>query len=159
MQNNYAWKLRHNLTESACWSFYWLAVYLFQITQAILFCHQRRVLHRDLKPQNLLIDKNGVIKVADFGLGRAFGIPVRVYTHEVCKSKIILHNMAGWHLRGRSSNPSQGLKSLQNCCAFRQFLQANTRLVYHQIPWPLLPNLSWSIIHNHSAMLLVRDRI
>ncbi|XP_012254072.1 cyclin-dependent kinase 1 [Athalia rosae] len=57
--------------------------YVYQITQAILFCHQRRVLHRDLKPQNLLIDKNGVIKVADFGLGRAFGIPVRVYTHEV----------------------------------------------------------------------------
>jgi len=57
---------------------------LFQITRAILFCHQRRVLHRDLKPQNLLIDKNGIIKVADFGLGRAFGVPVRVYTHEVC---------------------------------------------------------------------------
>jgi len=59
-------------------------VCLFQITRAILFCHQRRVLHRDLKPQNLLIDKNGIIKVADFGLGRAFGVPVRVYTHEVC---------------------------------------------------------------------------
>lgn len=49
----------------------------------MLFCHQRRVLHRDLKPQNLLIDKNGAIKLADFGLARAFGIPVRVYTHEV----------------------------------------------------------------------------
>lgn len=61
-----------------------LAMYLFQIIQAILFCHQRRVLHRDLKPQNLLIDKKGIIKLADFGLGRAFGIPVRVYTHEVC---------------------------------------------------------------------------
>ncbi|TMW43319.1 hypothetical protein DOY81_011601, partial [Sarcophaga bullata] len=57
--------------------------YLYQITSAILFCHQRRVLHRDLKPQNLLIDKNGIIKVADFGLGRSFGIPVRIYTHEI----------------------------------------------------------------------------
>lgn len=57
--------------------------YLFQISQGMLFCHQRRVLHRDLKPQNLLIDNKGVIKIADFGLARAFGIPVRVYTHEV----------------------------------------------------------------------------
>ena len=57
--------------------------YTYQLLQGLLFCHQRRVLHRDLKPANLLIDKNGVIKLADFGLARAFGIPVRVYTHEV----------------------------------------------------------------------------
>lgn len=57
--------------------------YLFQICQSICFCHQRRVIHRDLKPQNLLIDNHGTIKLADFGLARAIGIPVRVYTHEV----------------------------------------------------------------------------
>ncbi|XP_050078246.1 cyclin-dependent kinase 1 [Anopheles maculipalpis] len=57
--------------------------YMYQITAAMLFCHKRRVLHRDLKPQNLLINKEGVIKVADFGLGRSFGIPVRNYTHEI----------------------------------------------------------------------------
>ncbi|XP_037957702.1 cyclin-dependent kinase 1-like [Teleopsis dalmanni] len=57
--------------------------YLYQITNAIHYCHRNHVLHRDLKPQNILIDKKGVIKVADFGLGRSISPRSRVYTHEV----------------------------------------------------------------------------
>jgi cyclin-dependent kinase 2 len=57
--------------------------YLYQMLSALLFCHTHRVLHRDLKPQNLLIDKNNSLKLADFGLARAFGLPVKTYTHEV----------------------------------------------------------------------------
>ena len=61
---------------------------MYQLLLGTLFCHQRRVLHRDLKPQNLLIDRKGTIKLADFGLARAIGVPVRVYTHEVSLVKI-----------------------------------------------------------------------
>lgn len=57
--------------------------YLYQLLRGVAFCHARRVLHRDLKLANLLIDRSGSLKLADFGLGRAFGIPVGVYTHEV----------------------------------------------------------------------------
>lgn len=57
--------------------------YLKQLLEGIAYCHSHRVLHRDLKPQNLLIDSTGRIKLADFGLARAFGVPVRTYTHEV----------------------------------------------------------------------------
>ncbi|CAH6776445.1 cyclin-dependent kinase 3 [Phodopus roborovskii] len=57
--------------------------YLSQLLQGLNFCHCHRVIHRDLKPQNLLIDEFGAIKLADFGLARAFGVPMRTYTHEV----------------------------------------------------------------------------
>ena len=57
--------------------------FLFQLVTGVAYCHHHRVLHRDLKPQNLLINREGELKLADFGLARAFGIPVRSYTHEV----------------------------------------------------------------------------
>jgi len=57
--------------------------YIKQLLEGLLYCHRRRILHRDLKPQNLLIDRKGFLKLADFGLARAVCIPVRPYTHEV----------------------------------------------------------------------------
>lgn len=61
---------------------------MLQITRGVEFCHAHRVLHRDLKPQNILIDSPRLsIKVADFGLARCFTPPIRPYTHEVCQTQ------------------------------------------------------------------------
>lgn len=60
-----------------------LKSFLYQLLTGVSYCHHHRVLHRDLKPPNLLINREGQLKLADFGLARAFGIPVRSYTHEV----------------------------------------------------------------------------
>lgn len=57
--------------------------YTYQILAGLCYCHCQRIIHRDMKPQNLLLNRAGLIKLADFGLARAFTIPLREYTHEV----------------------------------------------------------------------------
>ena len=54
-----------------------------QLILGLAYLHSRRILHRDLKPHNLLVDSQGHLKIADFGLARAFQLPMRTYTHEV----------------------------------------------------------------------------
>merc|ERR1719201_2284509 len=54
-----------------------------QLLMGMEFCHANRIIHRDLKPQNLLIDSQMRLKIADFGLARAFSLPIPQYTHEV----------------------------------------------------------------------------
>ncbi|CAB3365801.1 Hypothetical predicted protein [Cloeon dipterum] len=58
-------------------------LFLFQLLRGLNYCHKRRVLHRDVKPQNLLISEIGELKLADFGLARAKSVPSHTYSHEV----------------------------------------------------------------------------
>jgi len=57
--------------------------FMYQLLCGIEFCHSHRIIHRDLKPQNLLVGRDMHMKIADFGLARAFAIPVPKCTHEV----------------------------------------------------------------------------
>ncbi|KAL3990947.1 Cyclin-dependent kinase 7 [Acanthocheilonema viteae] len=56
---------------------------VLQMLLGLEYLHLHWVIHRDLKPNNLLINLQGRIKIADFGLARFFGSPNRQYTFQV----------------------------------------------------------------------------
>lgn len=49
--------------------------HLLSLLRAISACHDRWILHRDLKPDNMLFLEDGTMKLADFGLARMYGTP------------------------------------------------------------------------------------
>lgn len=67
--------IRYGTAEVKAW--------MGMLARGVWFCHENFVLHRDIKPNNLLIAADGEVKLADFGLARSFSDPYRPMTSQV----------------------------------------------------------------------------
>ena len=55
----------------------------FQMVRGCAYIHEKNILHRDIKPQNLLVNNKGVLKITDFGLARAAGVRTSSHSTDV----------------------------------------------------------------------------
>lgn len=60
-----------------------IKAYIIQTLQGLEYLHLNWILHRDLKPNNLLVNSSGILKIGDFGLAKLYGSPNRINTHQV----------------------------------------------------------------------------
>lgn len=71
------------LSVSLITSSFFLQSYTVQLLEGLSYCHSMGVMHRDLKPQNILVTRDGRLKLCDFGLARTYIPNTRPLTVEV----------------------------------------------------------------------------
>jgi cyclin-dependent kinase-like len=56
---------------------------VWQVLKGVEFIHDHQIIHRDVKPENILVSKHGIVKLCDFGFARAIAQPGEKYTDYV----------------------------------------------------------------------------
>ncbi|WP_456271585.1 Stk1 family PASTA domain-containing Ser/Thr kinase [Bacillus sp. AK031] len=80
-----------------------------QLTSAISHAHQNHIVHRDIKPQNILIDHDGTVKITDFGIAMALSATSITQTNSVLGS---VHYLSPEQARGGMATRKSDIYSL-----------------------------------------------
>lgn len=80
-----------------------------QLTSAIAHAHQNHIIHRDIKPQNILIDEKGNVKITDFGIAMALSATSITQTNSVLGS---VHYLSPEQARGGMANKKSDIYSV-----------------------------------------------
>ena len=85
--------------------------FITQIVRALGHAHSRGIIHRDIKPQNILVLRDGSVKVTDFGIARVASAAQTTLTQEALGSVhyISPEQARGSHIDGRSDLYSAGV--------------------------------------------------
>ncbi|TWT28146.1 Stk1 family PASTA domain-containing Ser/Thr kinase [Planomicrobium sp. CPCC 101110] len=80
-----------------------------QLTSALAHAHHNQIVHRDIKPQNILMDEDGNVKISDFGIAMALSATSYTQTNSVLGT---VHYLSPEQARGGTANKKSDIYSL-----------------------------------------------
>src|SRR6266481_1151055 len=129
--------LRQRHPRGSCLSLATTVSYVKQVAAALQYAHNHQVIHRDVKPENMLVGANQEVLLSDFGISLLSPSPEQLSTQNMAGT---LPYMAPEQIRGKptfaSDQYSLGIVVYEWLCGERPFVGPQWQLAYQQVSDP-----------------------